>query len=120
MVSARSLLVRERRETSLRTGELVVSGLLLSCAIVAVAVIFFILAFLLRDASPIFFGSFAKDFFFSTTWDPASHPVGKFGIAPLVAGTLCVTIGAMALSVPLGIASAICIARLLPLQREPS
>ncbi len=114
MVSAGSLPVRAGGKTPVRSGELVITGLLLSCAIVAVAAIFFILAFLLRDASPVFLGSRVKDFFFSATWDPASYPVGKYGILPLVAGTLSVTIGAMALAVPLGIASAICIARLLP------
>jgi len=114
MVSARSLPVQAGGKTPVRSGELVITGLLLSCAIVAVAAIFFILAFLLRDASPVFLGSRVKDFFFSATWDPASYPVGKYGILPLVAGTLSVTIGAMALAVPLGIASAVCIARLLP------
>jgi len=108
------LAVQAGGKTPVRSGELVITGLLLSCAIVAVAAIFFILAFLLRDASPVFLGSRVKDFFFSATWDPASYPVGKYGILPLVAGTLSVTIGAMALAVPLGIASAVCIARLLP------
>jgi len=77
MVSARSRPVWTGGKTPARSGELVVTGLLLSCAVVAVAAIFFILAFLLRDASPVFLGSWVKDFFFSATWDPASYPVGS-------------------------------------------
>ncbi len=97
-----------------RTGELVIRVILLLCAASAVIAIFFILAFLLRDAYPIFQTVGIADFFLGPVWNPTSYPVEKFGIVPLVAGTLCVTAGAMAIAVPLGIACAICIAHLAP------
>jgi phosphate transport system permease protein len=97
-----------------RTGETIIRVLLLSCASLAVVTIFFILAFLVRDGYPIFAETGITGFLFGMEWNPSGYPVEKFGIVPLVAGTLCVTLGAMAIAVPLGISCAICIARLAP------
>lgn len=54
-----------------------------------------------------------KEFFTGTRWSPLFSPP-HYGIAPLVAGTMLVTIIAMAVSVPLGLASAIYLSEYAP------
>lgn len=97
-----------------RTGETLIRLILLSCAGIAIVTIFFILAFLIRDGYPVLSETGITSFLLGTEWNPTGYPVEKFGIVPLVAGTLCVTLGAMAIAVPPGIACAICVARLAP------
>lgn len=80
-------------------------------AIFAVLAIFFILFFLVADAYPIFETNGVADFLAGETWNP-SGAVPTYGIYPLIVGTLLVTIGAMAIAIPLGIGSAIFIAEL--------
>ncbi|MDI9633639.1 MAG: phosphate ABC transporter permease PstA [Methanolinea sp.] len=105
---------RAGRRPKIPAGEAIVRLVLLACASFAVVAIFFIIAFLLRDGYPAFLEGGIGDFLLGPVWNPTSYPAGKYGILPLVAGTLLVTAGAMAVSVPLGIACAICIARLAP------
>ena len=48
-----------------------------------------------------------KEFIFGKEWYPTSEPVPAFGIWPLIAGTLLVTLGAILFALPLGLATAI-------------
>lgn len=48
-----------------------------------------------------------SDFFAGTKWYPTSTPAPIFGLVPLLLGTLLVSIGAIVLSLPFGIAVAI-------------
>ncbi len=80
-------------------------------AIFAVLAIFTILFFLVIDAYPIFETVGVVDFLTGETWNP-SGALPVYGIYPLIVGTLLVTIGAMAIAIPLGIGSAIFIAEL--------
>ncbi len=80
-------------------------------AFTAVIVVLFILLFLLRDAWPVFAEVGLLNFLLGPDWAPtAMEPL--YGIFPLIAGTLLVTIGAMVFSVPLSIGCAIYIAEL--------
>ncbi|MFH0966096.1 MAG: phosphate ABC transporter permease PstA [Methanobacteriota archaeon] len=81
------------------------------CAISSIIAIFCILGFLLFDAVPAFIDIGLIPFLTGDRWDPASV-IPKYGTVPLVVGTLLVTFGAMAVAVPLGLASAIYIAEL--------
>lgn len=81
------------------------------CAISSIISIFFILAFLIHDAAPAFFQIGLVEFFTGERWDPTSY-IPKYGLIPLIVGTLLVTAGAMVFAVPFGIASAIFIAEL--------
>lgn len=81
------------------------------CAISSIIGIFFILFFLLCDAFPAFLDIGFIPILTGERWDPASA-IPKYGLVPLIAGTLMVTIGAMVLAVPFGIACAIYIAEL--------
>lgn len=52
------------------------------------------------------------DFFGGTKWYPTSAPAPIFGLVPLLLGTLLVSIGAIALSLPFGVAVAIYMAEI--------
>ena len=47
------------------------------------------------------------DFLFGRLWYPTSEPAGQFGILPLILGSLMVVLGAVSVSVPLGVACAV-------------
>lgn len=81
------------------------------CAISSIIAIFCILGFLLYDAVPAFVEIGLLPFLTGDRWDPASA-IPKYGTVPLVVGTLLVTLGAMAVAVPFGIASALYISQL--------
>ncbi len=52
-------------------------------------------------------------FFFGTVWQPnAMEP--KFGVLPLVTGTLMITLGSLVISVPLGLFSAVYLSEYAP------
>ena len=102
-----------RLGTAARTKESLIRSIWFSCAIFAVVVIFFILAFLLYDGYPIFLQEGCIDFLTGMVWNPTGVPP-QYGILPLITDTLLVMAGAMAMAVPLGIGSAIYIAELAP------
>ncbi|MBN2344884.1 MAG: phosphate ABC transporter permease subunit PstC [Candidatus Aminicenantes bacterium] len=79
-------------------------------SIVFVALIFL---FLLREGFSLFRGESVLDFLFGKSWYPISSPP-RFGILPLILGSLLVTLGAAAISVPIGIAAALFIAEIAP------
>lgn len=90
-----------------------VSLIWLIAASVATLTVFFILLFLLRDAIPVFETVGIVDFVFGDTWNPTGA-IPSYGAWPLIVGTLLVTLGAVAIAVPLGIGSAVCLAELAP------
>jgi phosphate transport system permease protein len=80
-------------------------------ASLAVVVVTFILLFLLRDGYPIFLDVGIIPLLLGDTWAPAAmEPL--YGIFPLIAGTLLVTIGAIVFAVPLSIGCAIYVSEL--------
>ncbi|MCM2465882.1 phosphate ABC transporter permease [Methanoculleus sp. CWC-02] len=97
---------RQLREESMR-------ALWFCTAIFAVVALFFILFFLVRNGYPIFEQVGVLNFLAGDVWNPTGASPA-YGIFPLIAGTLLVTLGAMALAVPLGIAVAVFIAELAP------
>jgi phosphate transport system permease protein len=78
-----------------------------------VAFVVLIVAFLLKDSLSLFRQYPLKEFLFGTQWLPISEPP-KFGIIPLVLGSLFVTAFAVLICVPLGIGSAMFIAEVAP------
>lgn len=78
-----------------------------------IVILFLIFAFLFKESFTFFFQYPLKDFFGGTTWYPTAEPP-KFGLIPLLLGSLLVTIGAIVISVPLGIACAIYISEIAP------
>jgi phosphate transport system permease protein len=81
--------------------------------LLVIAFVFLIFLFLLRDALSLFGIYPAGEFLFGRSWLPVSEPP-KFGIAPLFLGSLYVTIGAIVISVPIGVGTAMFIAEVAP------
>ena len=80
------------------------------------AVIIFVVSiflFLLKDSLSLFGAHSVRDFLFGRSWLPISDPP-KFGIVPLLLGSLYVTFGAIALCVPVGVGTAMFIAEVAP------
>jgi phosphate transport system permease protein len=75
--------------------------------------VFFIFYFILKDAVPFFRLEGFREFFTSTRWYPSGSPA-EFGALPIFMGTGLVTLGAVVVAVPLGIAAAVCLSDLLP------
>ncbi len=97
-------------EKSLNWGEFVITRLIRASgysAIIFVALIFF---FLVREGLPVL-GEVKISSLASTRWYPIED---RFGILPLITGSLIVTFGAGLIAVPLGICTAIYISEIAP------
>jgi phosphate transport system permease protein len=89
-----------------RYGDRIVKVVLVSCALLSVFTTVGILAALLGETILFFQSVSIIEFLTGTEWTPLfSDP--KYGIAPLVSGTLLVTGIALLVAVPLGLASAV-------------
>lgn len=101
--------VRRRSTSSARwTERLVLVGLTLS-SLIAVAVTLAIVIILTTESGKFFAMEEVSvaDFFFGTEWSPALGSEQRYGIWPLLNGTLYVTVIAMSVSLPLGLITAI-------------
>jgi phosphate transport system permease protein len=54
----------------------------------------------------------AADFFGGKEWFPTAHPAAQFGVLPIILGTLWVSLGAILLALPFGLAVAIYLSEL--------
>lgn len=79
-------------------------------SIILVALIFFLL---LKEGLSLFATVSLPEFLGGKYWYPISDPA-KFGILPLILGSLLVTFGAMVISIPLGILGAIYVSEIAP------
>jgi phosphate transport system permease protein len=90
---------------------LIEKGLIRLSGYAAVAVLLLILFFILREGIP-FFGVYsASDFLFKTDWYPLS---GRYGMLPLLTGSIMVTVLSLAVAVPMAIGTAIFLSELAP------
>ena len=87
-------------------SEGVVKWFCFTCALVSVVTTIGIITVLVSQSIPFFKAVSPVDFFSGTVWQPTPEP-GKFGVLPLIAGTLMITVGAGLFAVPLGLLSAI-------------
>lgn len=109
-----------------RTGERLVELLLRAVALTSIAAIVLILAFVAREALPVFTGTGSDESGASLNlllaepladgsepllWRPVSHPP-RYNVIPLVIGSLKVTLVAVLIAAPLGIAAAIYVSEL--------
>lgn len=98
---------RGRRPPGLRAiGESGIKWFTFLCALISVITTFSIVAVLVVQAAPFFRQVSIGEFFSGTEWRPEATP-GQFGIWPLLAGTLVITVGAGLVAIPLGLLSAI-------------
>jgi len=81
----------------------------------ALAILFvvMIMAFLLRDGLPVFRSVSVSKFLFGRDWYPLSD---QFGALPLILGSVAVTLGAIVIAVPIGVAAAVYLAEIAPVR----
>jgi phosphate transport system permease protein len=96
-----------------RQKERLIRALWFITASFAVLGVFFIIFFLVRDSIPLFQAVSIPDVIFGDFWNPTGI-TPSYGVFPLIVGTLLVTLGAMAIAVFLGLASAIYLSELAP------
>ncbi len=102
--------LRHRRIQRIREGALEL--LLRTCAFLAVASLLLIIVFVFREAAPVLFDretqreASVAGFFSTPLWQPVGD-VPKYGIVPLLVGTLKVVLVAMLFATPLGVLAAL-------------
>ena len=97
--------------TRQQVAEFFIEKLILLCGVISILFVVLIFVFLLKEGLSLFSTVKVTDFLFGKAWYPVSEP-SKFGILSLIMGSLWVTFGAIIISVPIGIASAIYIAEI--------
>ena len=114
-----SLLLSKRASHLKRLAALVGHALLLLVTSSSALAVLFIFYFIARDALPFFFTDEAsvwarlREFFTGRNWYPSAEPA-SFGAFPIFVGTALVTLGAVAIATPLGVAAAVCLSDVLP------
>jgi phosphate transport system permease protein len=93
--------------------EWVIEGLVYASGVASIIFVVLILVFLLKEGLMLFVEHGVFDFLLGDRWYPISEPP-RFGILPLILGSLWVTVGATIIAVPLGIACAIFIGEIAP------
>lgn len=83
----------------------------MATAFSAVASLLLIAIFIFKEGLPFMFKVGLRDFLLSSGWDPQA---GKFGIYPMIVSSLWVTLGAMLIGAPLGVAGAIFLNEFVP------
>lgn len=91
--------------------ELVMKCVFFLTACVSIAAVILICIFLFANGIPAIREIGVFKFLFGTTWKPANNLYGNF---PMIIGTLCVTAGALAIGVPIGILTAVFMAEFAP------
>ena len=91
--------------------EFIIEKLIYACGFTSIAIVLLIFIFLAKEGFSLFKHEHVADFLFGRKWYPISDPP-QFGILPLILGWLFVTIGAILIAVPLGVASAVYIAEM--------
>ena len=94
----------------MKSDKLISAGLLL-VALSAIASLTLITAFIFREGLPLMMRIGLADFVFSSDWYPSE---GKFGIAPMIVGSLAVTAGAVAIALVFGLGCAILLTQFCP------
>ena len=92
-------------------SEQIVRRALMLVAFSALASLLLIAVFILKEGVPFLFKYGLGKFLCGSIWDPQA---GQFGIYPMIMASLWVTLGAMAIGAPLGIAGAIFLNEFVP------
>ncbi len=96
-----------------RLGALAARGALLLVTCSSVFAVIFIFLFIFRDALPFFGLRGFAEVFTDTAWYPSAEPA-SFGALAIFFGSGIVTLGAVVVAVPLGVAAAVCLSDVLP------
>jgi phosphate transport system permease protein len=96
-----------------KSVEFIIEKLVLLSGIASIVFVILIFVFLLKEGLSLFGETNLFSFLFGKNWYPISDPP-QFGILPLILGSLLVTLGAIVIAVPLGIAAAVYVAEVAP------
>ncbi|MFH0991192.1 MAG: phosphate ABC transporter permease subunit PstC [bacterium] len=96
-----------------RIKEYLIEKAIFTSGIASIVMVVLIFAFLLKEGLNLFSFVSLFDFLLGKNWYPISDPA-RFGILPLIIGSLFVTLGAAMISVPIGLGSALYIAEIAP------
>jgi phosphate transport system permease protein len=96
-----------------RTNEFIIESCIKLSGFLVIVFVFLIFLFLLKDSLALFRVYHFGEFLFGRNWQPVSEPP-KFGIVPLLLGSVYVTVGAIVICVPVGVACAMFIAEVAP------
>lgn len=106
--------IDDLEQKSQLSSEKLIQICLFVCAAFATIIVFFIIYFLFANAGNFFREVSIEELLFEDEWLPTDEKEPKFGAFNIIAGTLLVTFGAMVISIPLGILTAIFIAEIAP------
>lgn len=84
---------------------------LASAAAISAAAVILLCLFVLIEGWPLFKKVGLPSFLFGTIWEPGK---GEFGILPMLAGSVAVTLGALILAVPLAVGTALLLSEFAP------
>lgn len=89
------------------------SWLFALCACMSIVAVVLICVFLFANGIPAMKEIGFVDFLFGTKWAPKNEPA-SYGILPMIVGSLCVTLGAVIIGVPIGVLTAVYLSRFCP------
>ena len=92
-------------------GERGVRRILTAVAFSAISALLLIALFIFSEGLPFILRYGLRGFLFSSEWNPQA---GQFGIYPMIVATLWVTLGAIAIGAPLGVAGAVFLTEFMP------
>ena len=95
--------------------EFFIEKLIFLCGLASIFFVILIFLFLLKEGLALFKIITPGQFLFGKNWYPISEPP-DLGILPLILGSILVTVGAAAISIPIGVGCAIYIAEVAPLK----
>lgn len=93
--------------------EKLMHGVFFACAMASIVAVLLICWFLFANGFPAMAKIGVFDFLFGTEWAPTNVPP-SFGIFPMILGSIYVTAGALLFGVPIGIFSAVYMAKFCP------
>ncbi|SEH50496.1 phosphate ABC transporter membrane protein 1, PhoT family [Halopenitus malekzadehii] len=104
-----STAIGDRSDRERRVGR-IVKGVFLACAVLTVLITVGIIFTLLRDATTFFAQVPVVDFLTGTEWKPTQLTGDgeyKFGVLPLLSGTILITVVSAVIALPTGLAAAL-------------
>jgi phosphate transport system permease protein len=104
-----STAIGDRSDRERRVGR-VAKGVFLACAVLTVLITVGIIFTLLRDATTFFAQVPVADFLTGTEWKPTQLTGDgeyKFGVLPLLSGTILITVVSAVIALPIGLAAAL-------------
>jgi phosphate ABC transporter, permease protein PstC len=106
-----------RRSPFAKAGERVITGWIYLCGFLSIILVVLIFLFVFKEALPLLREYPFASFFLGTKWIPEpARGDPRFGLVPLLASSLLVTLGAIVIAVPLGLATAVYMSEIAPVK----